>query len=70
MKQKFLTPLFLIFSSCWINSHGPAINKSYNFKNVGKISIDPIEDFSNTPRSGEIIIVDKNLKVLSSILTN
>ena len=55
MRQKFLTPLFLIFSSCWINSHGPAINKSYNFKNVGKISIDPIEDFSNTPRSGEII---------------
>ena len=55
MKQKLLIPLFLIFSSCWINSHGPAINKNYNFKNVGKINIDTIEDFSNTPRSGEII---------------
>ena len=55
MKQKFLIPLFLIFSSCWINSHAPAINKNYNFENVGNIYIDPIKDFSNTPRSGEII---------------
>ena len=58
MKQKFLIPLFLIFSSCWINSHGPAINKGYNFKNVGKINIDIIEDFSNNPRSGEIILAN------------
>lgn len=55
MKQKFLIPLFLIFSSCWINSHAPAINKNYNFENVGNIYIDPIKDFSNNPRSGEII---------------
>ena len=60
MKQKFLIPLFLIFTSCWINSHGPAINKGYNFKNVGKINIDIIEDFSNNPKSGEIILA--NLK--------
>ena len=58
MKQKLLIPLFLIFSSCWINSHSPAINKRYNFKNVNTINIDIIEDFSNAPRSGEMIFAN------------
>ena len=58
MRQKFLTPLFLIFSSCWINSHGPAINKKYNFKNVSILNIDIIEDFSKAPRSGEMIFAN------------
>ena len=58
MQQNFLIPLFLIFSSCWINSHSPAINKKYNFKNVSNINIDVIEDFSNAPRSGEMIFAN------------
>tara|TARA_B100001248_G_scaffold163775_1_gene123740 strand:- start:606 stop:1226 length:621 start_codon:yes stop_codon:yes gene_type:complete len=55
VKQELLIPLFLVFSSCWLNSHGPAINKKYDFKNVSNINIDIIEDFSNAPRSGEMI---------------
>ena len=58
MKQKLLIPFFLIFSSCWINSHSPAINKRYNFKNVSSINIDIIEDFLNAPRSGEMIFAN------------
>ena len=58
MRQKFLTPFFLIFSSCWINSHSPAINKKYNFKNVSSLNIDIIEDFSKAPRSGEMIFAN------------
>ena len=60
VKQKLLIPLFLILSSCWINSHSPAINKRYDFKNVSSINIDIIEDFLNAPRSGEMIFA--NLK--------
>ena len=58
MKQRLLIPLFLIFSSCWVNSHNPAINKKYNFKNVRNINIDRIENFSNAPRSGEMIFAN------------
>ena len=58
MKQKLLIPLFLISSSCWLSPHGPAMNKKYNFKNVSIINIDRIEDFSNAPRSGEMIFAN------------
>ena len=58
MKQKLLIPLCLIFSSCWVNSHSPAINKKYNFKNVKNINIDLIEDYTNAPRSGEMIFAN------------
>jgi len=58
VKNTFLISVILFFSSCWINSHGPAINKKYNFKNVSILNIDIIEDFSKAPRSGEMIFAN------------
>lgn len=58
MKNKLLLFYSLIFTSCWVNSHSPAININYDFKNVGKLIIEEIEDFSNSPRSGEMIFAN------------
>ena len=58
MKNTYLFFYSLFFTSCWINSHSPAINVNYDFNNVGKLIIDEIEDFSNSPRSGEMIFIN------------
>ena len=55
MKNTLLIFCSIILNSCWLNSHDPAISTSYNFKNVGNLIIDEIKDFSNSPRSGEMI---------------
>ena len=58
MKNTLLLFYSLIFTSCWVNSHSPAINVNYDFKNVGKLIIEEIEDFSNSPRSGEMVFAN------------
>lgn len=58
MKKTLLLFYSLIFTSCWVNSHSPAININYDFKNVGKLIIEEIEDFSNSPRSGEMVFAN------------
>ena len=58
MKNTLLLFYSLIFTSCWVNSHSPAININYDFKNVGKLIIEEIEDFSNSPRSGEMVFAN------------
>ena len=58
MKNTLLFFTTLIFSSCWFSSYPPAININYNFKNVGKLIIDEIEDFSSSPRSGEMVFAN------------
>lgn len=58
MKNTFLISVILFFSSCWISPHSPAIDNNYNFKNVGKINIDIIEDFSNSTGSGKMIFAN------------
>ena len=55
MKNTFLFFFPLIFSSCWNKYHSPAINVNYDFKNVGKLIIDEVDDFSNFPKSGKMI---------------
>ena len=55
MKKALLIFYPLIFTSCWFNSHSPAINVNYDFKNVGKLIIDEVDDFSNFPKSGKMI---------------
>ena len=58
MKNTLLLFYSLIFTSCWVNSHSPAININYDFKNVGKLIIEEIKDFSNSPRSGEMVFAN------------
>ncbi len=58
MKNTLLSFITLIFISCCFNSHPPAINVNYDFKNVGKLIIDDVEDFSNSPRSGEMVFAN------------
>jgi len=58
VKNTLLLFYSLIFTSCWINSHSPAININYDFKNVGKLIIEEIKDFSNSPRSGEMVFAN------------
>lgn len=58
MKNTLLLFFPLIFTSCWVNSHSPAININYDFKNVGKLIIEEIEDFSDSPRSGEMVFAN------------
>ena len=58
MRNKLLFFYSIIFTSCWVTSNSPAININYNFKNVGKLIIDEIEDFSKSPRSGEMVFAN------------
>ena len=58
MRNKLLFFYSIILTSCWVTSNSPAININYNFKNVGKLIIDEIEDFSKSPRSGEMVFAN------------
>ena len=55
MKNVLLILSSIFYTSCWFNPHDPAISPNYNFKNVGSLIIDTIEDYSESPKSGKMI---------------
>ena len=58
MKNILLILSSIIYTSCWLNSHDPAISDNYNFNHVGSVFIEKIEDFSGSPKSGEMVFAN------------
>ena len=58
MKNVLLILSSIIYISCWFNPHDPAISSDYNFDNVGLLKIDSIEDYSESPRSGNMVFAN------------
>ena len=58
MKNVLLILSSIFYTSCWFNPHHPAISSNYNFKNVGSLIIDTIEDYSESPKSGMMIFTN------------
>tara|TARA_A100001011_G_scaffold14614_2_gene15443 strand:- start:19095 stop:19724 length:630 start_codon:yes stop_codon:yes gene_type:complete len=56
IKKINLVFFFILLLSCWNNSLGPAVNSKYNFKEVGILEIDDINDHSSLSGSGEMVL--------------
>jgi len=47
---------FIFLFSCWNNSLDPAINSKFNFREVGTLEIDFINDYSSLSGSGDMVL--------------
>ena len=56
IKKSSFIFLFILLFSCWNNSLDPAVSSKYNFKIVGTLEIEDIDDHSGLPGSGEMIL--------------
>ena len=56
IKKINLVFFFILLFSCWNNSLDPAINSKFNFKEVGTLEIDFINDYSRLLGSGEMVL--------------
>ena len=56
IKKINLVFFFILLFSCWNNSLDPAINSKFNFKEVGTLEIDFINDHSRLLGSGEMVL--------------
>ena len=56
IKKSSFIFLFILLFSCWNNSLDPAVSSKYNFKIVGTLEIEDIDDYSGLPGSGEMIL--------------
>ena len=54
MNKNYLILSSIIASSCWFRSNDPAISSNYDFKNVGTLIINQIDDFPKSPKSGQL----------------
>ena len=55
IKKNSFIFFFIFLFSCWNNSLDPAVNSKYNFKEVGILEIDNINDHSSLLGSGEMV---------------
>ena len=42
--------------SCWNSSQNPAISSNYNFRTVGTLEIENIDDYPSLPGSGDMVL--------------
>ena len=55
IKKSFLYSSILLFS-CWSGSQNPAISSNFNFRTVGTLEIENINDFPSLPGSGDMVL--------------
>ena len=55
IKKSFLYSSILLFS-CWSGSQNPAISSNFNFRTVGTLEIENINDYPSLPGSGDMIL--------------
>ena len=56
IKKISLVFFFILLFSCWNNSLDPAINSKFNFREVGTLEIDFINDHSSLSGSGDMVL--------------
>ena len=55
IKKSFLYSSILLFS-CWSGSQNPAISSNFNFRTVGTLEIENINDYPSLPGSGDMVL--------------
>ena len=55
IKKSFIYSSILLFS-CWSGSQNPAISSNYNFRTVGTLEIENINDYPSLPGSGDMVL--------------
>ena len=55
IKKSFIYSSILLFS-CWNSSQNPAISSNYNFRTVGTLEIENINDYPSLPGSGDMVL--------------
>ena len=56
IKKNSFIFFFIFLFSCWNNSLDPAINSKFNFREVGTLEIDFINDHSSLSGSGDMVL--------------
>ena len=55
IKKSFIYSSILLFS-CWSSSQNPAISSNFNFRTVGTLEIENINDYPSLPGSGDMVL--------------
>ena len=55
IKKSFLYSSIYLFS-CWSGSQNPAISSNFNFRTVGTLEIENINDYPSLPGSGDMVL--------------
>ena len=55
IKKSLLYSSILLFS-CWSGSQNPAISSNFNFRTVGTLEIENINDYPSLPGSGDMVL--------------